>query len=68
MDRYMTVAQLCNILQDWAHQGHAESCIEVDERLVVDRVELLPSGSLNIKTKKKEEDVEMENPPGLWQC
>jgi hypothetical protein len=70
MGEYMTVAQLCNILQDWAHQGKAQSYVEVDGDLVIDKVELLPNNFINIKTKRKHEidDYEVENPPGLWQC
>ena len=70
MGEYMTVARLCNILQDWAHQGHAQSYVEIDKDLEIDKIELLPNNFINIKTKRKHEiDEDMvKNPPGLWQC
>jgi hypothetical protein len=55
----MTVAELCDKLQNIAHAGNALKEVKNIEDIVLeeDGVYIIP---------KKEMDI--ENPPGLWQC
>lgn len=59
----MTVAELCNKLQDIAHQGYAT--MEVKD---VDRVLLTSEGVYLINRQPELMEDIAENPKGLWQC
>ena len=55
----MTVAELCNELQNIAHSGDAQK--EVKNVAGID----VKKDGVYIITKN---EVDIENPPGLWQC
>lgn len=55
----MTVAELCDKLQSIAHSGDAQK--EIKNVVGVD----VKKDDVYIITKS---EVDIENPPGLWQC
>jgi len=61
----LTISELCNQLQDIAHEGEAQSYVLVNGK-EIEKVRFGEDGYAHIITKSSTEDL--EEPPGLWQC